>query len=224
MFELPKAEHAPFRDREDAGRQIVENYPLDFEPDLILAIPRGGLPVAYEISKGLKCSMDVLATRKLQIPGNPEAGFGAVSFDGSSVINEEIVQQEQITAEQIRDEIDRSERYAKQLMWVYRQGLPQLQLGNKKIIITDDGLATGYTMLAAIITARRLKADSISILVPCAHQNAVQFVGRQADNIFALHQSAGPSFAVADFYQFWWDLTDQEGAKYLSKASNEKSV
>lgn len=217
MFEIPIMNKAPFRDREDAGKQLVDNFPLDFKPDLILAIPRGGLPVAYEMAVALDTSMDVLASRKLQIPGNPEAGFGAVSFDGSSVLNEEIISKAQITTEELRAELERGERLAKRLMWVYRQGLPKLEVEDKTVVITDDGLATGYTMLAAVLSARRLRAKSISVVVPCAHDDAFRLVGQQADNIFALHQSASTPFAVAGFYHYWHDLTDEEARRYLDK-------
>lgn len=217
MFEIPVSNKAPFRDREDAGKQLMDNFPLDFKPDLILAIPRGGLPVAYEMAIGLDTSMDVLACRKLQIPGNPEAGFGAVSFDGSSVLNEEIINEAQITTKELRAEMERAERQAKRLMWVYRQGLPALDIKNKSIVITDDGLATGYTMLSAVISARRLRVKNVSVVVPCAHDDAFRLVGQQADNIFALHQSAQTPFAVANFYQFWHDLTDEEAKGYLDK-------
>lgn len=208
---------APFRDREDAGQQLVEKFPLDYVPDLVLAIPRGGLPVAYKMANGLKTSMDVLAARKLKIPGNPEAGFGAVSFDGSAALNESMINGANINPEEVRVELERSERHAKRLMWIYRQGLPPLGLENRSVVITDDGLATGYTMLAAVACAKRLKAKHVSVVVPCAHDEAIRLVKQQADSVSALYVKSEPYFAVADFYQLWWDLTDREAAKYLGR-------
>lgn len=219
MFEIPIPNNAPFRDREDAGKQLADNFPLDFKPDLILAIPRGGLPVAYEMAAGLGTSMDVIACRKLRIPDNPEAGFGAVSFDGSAVFNEEIISKAQITKVDLRDELEREEMLAKRLMWSYRQGLPAIDVKGKDIALTDDGLATGYTMLSAVLSARRLRAKSISVIVPCAHDDALHLLEQHADNVFALHQTAITPFAVASFYRFWHDLTDQEAEQYINKGT-----
>lgn len=217
MFEIPKPSQPPFRDREDAGKKIAENFPSDFTPDLILAIPRGGLPVAYEVSLALKAPLDVLVSRKLQIPGNPEAGFGAVTFDGSMVFNEKIIQEAEITPEEIRGAVGYSEREAKRLMWYYRQDMPPLSLKNKMVVLTDDGLASGYTMLAAVFSAKRMKASKVFVIVPCASSDAIELIKTEADSVRTLYESDKALFAVADFYKYWWDLTDKEASKYLRK-------
>lgn len=206
-----------FLDREDAGRQLAARLrSCDLGDAVVLAIPRGGIPVAVEVATRLKLPLDLIIPRKLPIPWNPEAGFGAVTSDGTVVLNESLVRemgmtQEQIDAvvEMISTEIERREQ-------AYRRGLPEPDLEGKSAVIVDDGLASGYTMLTAVTSVRRAGAGRIVVAVPVASESAVRLIRDAVDELICLIESHKLPFAVADYYVKWYDLTDADVFQYLA--------
>lgn len=206
-----------FLDREDAGRQLSARlHSYDLRNAIVLAIPRGGIPVGVAIAKQLDLPLDLVIPRKLPIPWNPEAGFGAVTSDGAVVLNDVLVREVGITEEQIdavvemiRTEIDRRER-------TYRGGRPEPDLKDKMAIIVDDGLASGYTMLAAVKSARQAGADHVVVAIPVASESALRLVRGSVDDLICLIEGHSLPFAVADYYAKWHDLTDQEALSYLA--------
>ncbi len=209
-------EQAFFRDRTDAGRQLAERLKdYNGSKSVVYAIPRGGVPVGVEVAGKLGAPLDVVVPRKIVIPDNPEAGFGAVTEDGTIVLNEPLVRQLELTesliqrqAEITRDEILR--RTA-----VFREHLPETGVEGKTAIIIDDGLASGYTMVAAVKSMQRRKASKIVVAVPVASGSAYDLVKRIVDELVCLVLARTYGFAVASFYQRWHDLTDEEVNKYL---------
>ena len=205
-----------FRDRDDAGDRLAEaldKYGND--ATAVLAIPRGGVPVAAKVADELGAVLDVVVTRKIAIPGNPEAGYGAVTEDGVVVLNEPLVDrlgldQAQIErqAEEVRSEIAR--RGA-----VFRSRLRSPCLEGKTAIVIDDGLASGFTMMAAIESVQRRKAARVVAAVPVASGSAYALVKPVADELVALVVARTDWFAVASFYEHWHDLTDGEVIRYL---------
>jgi len=209
-----------FKDRFHAGRLLAEfiEKNLELENCLLFAIPAGGIPVGYEISRALGITMDVLVVRKLQIPWDPEAGFGAISPDGEMVLNEWLVEQlglserevDEIARETLRIIRDRSRRF--------RAVKPMPNVRGKTVILVDDGLASGYTMLAAIRSIRKRNPRRIIAAVPTASTAAVKLISGEADKILCLNVRSGPVFAVADAYCEWRDLTDEEVIEILRRA------
>jgi len=159
-----------FRDRREAGRLLAQKLAAYANrPDvLVLALPRGGVPVAYEVARALGAPLDVFVVRKLGVPGYEELAMGAVATGGARVLNEQIVRDlhipeyviDRIEAEQ-REELARRER-------VYRGGRPPLQVSGRTAIVADDGLATGATMRAAVKALRQLQPERIIVAVPTA--------------------------------------------------------
>lgn len=205
-----------FRNRAEAGKRLAERL-LDYAGSgaVVLAIPRGGVPVAYEIAKRLGAELDVIIPRKMPIPWNPEAGFGAITADGTMVLNEPMVESLGLTpgdisrvAEEVRREVVRRTR-------TYRGDKPPVDVAGKIVILVDDGLASGYTMLAAIKSVRKLSPSKVIVAVPVASSSAARLVERAADRLIALVVSDRLPFAVADFYLEWRDLTDEEVLHYL---------
>lgn len=208
-----------FRDREDAGRRLADRLLGYKDKDaLVLAIPRGGVPIGFEIAGRINARLDVIVLRKIPIPWNPEAGFGAVTADGTVVLNERMIEglrmsEEQIrrAAEDVRAEIVRRTR-------LYRNGSMELSdVAGRPVILVDDGLASGYTMLAAIQSLEKHKPSEVVVAVPVASSGAARLVRPRADEFLALTISERIPFAVADFYQQWRDLTDEEVLDYLNR-------
>lgn len=209
-----------FRDREDAGRRLADRL-LDYKGRgaIVLAIPRGGVPVGLEIAESIDALLDVIVLRKIPIPWNPEAGFGAVTADGTLVLNDSMVrglgmsdEQIQAAAEEVREEIIRRTQ-------MYRKGsMESPDVAGRPVILVDDGLASGYTMLAAIRSLEKHKPSEVVVAVPVASSGAARLVRPRVDRFVALIVGERIPFAVAEFYQYWSDLTDQDVLHYLEKA------
>ena len=205
-----------FRDRRDAGRRLAERL-LDYQDRdaVVLAIPRGGVPVGFEVAGRLRAEFDVIVPRKIPIPWNPEAGMGAITADGTMVLNESMVRslglsKEEIehAAEEVREEVVRRTE-------IYRAGRVEPEIAGKPVILVDDGLASGYTMLAAIESLKKQGPSSIVVAVPTASSGAARLIGPKVDELVALIVSERLPFAVADFYLEWRDLSDEEVLEFL---------
>lgn len=204
-----------FLDREDAGNKLAETYRGPREDMVVLGIPRGGIPVGYRLAQELGGVFDVLVARKLPVPHNPEAGFGAVAPDGSLYLNEEMLQHLHLSGEQVRVIASRVLVEVRRRLKVYRGDRPFPDLGGKNVILTDDGLATGYTMIAAVEMVRKMEPASVIVAVPVSPENTARRVRPLVDHFHCLHVSDRYPFAVADFYIDFHDLTDEEVLAYL---------
>lgn len=206
-----------YQDRNDAGKKLAEELKeYKGKNVLVFAIPRGGVPVGYEVAKFLETSLDVIVARKLHIPWEPEAGFGALAPDGTMILNEEMVVDfgiDKKTIEEVKDEVLKE---IKRREKIYREEKPFSEIKNRTVIIVDDGLASGYTMIAAVKFLRKMKPTKIVVAVPTASENAYNEVKKIADEVISLYVQKGYPYAVASFYQEWHDLTDEEVIKYLS--------
>lgn len=209
-------ERPPFRNRVDAGKQLAERLkPYQSADTIVLAIPRGGVPVAVEVAQSLDAPLDIVVTRKIPIPDNPEAGYGAVAEDGTIFLNEPLLTQLHLSqreieyqAEQVLSEIERRSA-------LYRRGLPPSSLVGKLAIIIDDGLASGFTMVAAAKSIQRQKVVKTVIASPVASESAYALINPICDALVCMVESHSYPFAVASFYHHWHDLTDEEVTSYL---------
>ena len=201
----------PYRNRVDAGR-VLAGYLAHYEPEeaVVLAIPRGGVPVAVAAAKRLGTKLDVIVSRKIPIPHNPEAGYGAVTEDGAIVLNEPLVRRLGLTeqlierhAAAVRAEIGRRQA-------LYRTYLRPSSVEGKAAIIIDDGLASGYTMVAALKSLQQRGAARVVAAAPVASSTARELVAAVADEVVSPVVSYRYPFAVAAFYRHWHDLTDAE--------------
>jgi len=206
-----------FKDRSDAGRRLAERLEVYKSTDaVVLAIPRGGVPVAYEVASSLGLPLDFVILRKLPIPWNPEAGFGAVTSNGALVINDALVKGLGLSkklikqiANQVMEDIQHRER-------VLRDKAARQSVKGKHVIIIDDGIASGYTMLAAVESTRQSGASMVTVAVPVAAESSLRLVSEVADETICLIESRRIPFAVADYYLNWHDLTDDEMLEYLA--------
>jgi len=210
-----------FKDRFHAGELLAEMLKrnVSLEDAILLAIPAGGIPVGYEISCRLNIPMDVVIVRKLQIPWDPEAGFGAISSDGEIVLNERLVKQLGLSREIVEEVAEKTLRIVRDRSEKFRRVKPMLEIRGKTAILVDDGLASGYTMLAAIRSTRKRNPRRVVVAVPTASKAAIELVSREVDKILCLNIRGGPFFAVADAYREWRDLTDEEVVEILKRIS-----
>jgi predicted phosphoribosyltransferase len=209
-----------FRDRQHAGKLLAEKLreKADKWKVILLALPAGGVPVGYAVAKELGIPMDVLVVRKLQIPWNTEAGFGAVTWDGETVLNEPLVAQLGLTREDVEESISNTKRIIQERLRKFRGNKPMPSLKSKTVILVDDGLASGFTMLAAARSAKKRTVEKIIVAVPTGSIGAIKLLSSEVDEIVCLNIRTGPVFAVADAYKNWYDLTDEEVIKILERA------
>jgi len=205
-----------FQDRADAGRRLADKLAQYYAGEVIvLAIPRGGVPVAIEVAKTLGALLDVVVPRKITIPYNPEAGYGAVTEDGTMVLNAPLVKRLALTKQQIHQQAKEVQAEIARRSAVYRSTLPVSSVEGKTVIIIDDGLASGFTMIAAIKSMERRKATRTVVAVPVASGTAYDLVKPLAHELVCLVVARIYQFAVASFYHDWYDLADEEVIKYL---------
>ena len=197
-----------FRDRKEAGRQLAQALsPYRDSDALVLAIPRGGVEIGYEIARTLDIDLSLIVTRKLPYPSNPEGGFGAIAEDGSVFIYPRAAQHlPEKTIERImeaqKDEIERR-------IDVLRGGRPLPDMKRRTVILVDDGIAMGSTMRASIALCKNKSAGQIVVAVPVAGERAIEEISQIVDEMVVLES---PAFfrAVAQVYENWYDVSDRE--------------
>ncbi len=208
-----------FRDRAHAGEVLAAMLdPFRESVAIVLAIPAGGVPVAVEIARGLNLTLEVAPVSKILLPWTTEAGYGAVAFDGSVWIDADAVASFRLT----EDDVTRATRNAREKVErrVQRlRGDRPLELRDRPVIVVDDGIAAGSTMRAAIAALRRLRAPQIVIAVPTAHSRALRDIAVEVDAIHCANVRHGLQFAVAEAYQRWTDVSDDEVAALLARAT-----
>jgi len=211
-------EQAIFDNRYDAGRQLATQLgQYKGQPVVVLAIPNGGVPVGLEIALALQADLDLVIVRKIPLPLNPEAGFGAVADDGTVILNEELVERAGLSQHQINYQVNRVRVEIRQRTLLYRKDRPLTGVSGKTVMITDDGLASGFTMMAAVESVRRRQPKEIVVAVPAASAGALERVEKVADKVVTMAKGTMPRFAVADFYRYWYDLSDDEVIQCLKE-------
>jgi predicted phosphoribosyltransferase len=207
-----------FEDRHDAGRQLgalLQTLPAIRNP-LVLAIPAGGVPVGREIAAALGAPLSLAVVRKIRIPGTTESGFGAVSWDGQVLINEPLRAALGLSATDIEKAVAQTRENVSTRVARFTGGRPVPAMEGKTVILTDDGLASGFTMLAAVQSIRRWNPARVVIAVPTASASSAELVSRHADFLVCLNIRSGWTFAVADAYRKWYDLDDREVLEELA--------
>jgi predicted phosphoribosyltransferase len=207
-----------FRDRADAGQRLAELLHLfrDANP-LLLAIPAGGVPVAAEIAAEWKRSLDVAVVSKILLPWTTEAGYGAVAFDGSVWIDEQQVARYRLNRAQVEQSTQSAIDKVSRRVERFRGSRPFPDLTGRVVVIVDDGLAAGSTMRVAISALRRLAAEQIIVAVPTGHDQSVHLIAGLATQVFCANIRSGLSFAVADAYQRWSDIEEDEVMEILAR-------
>jgi putative phosphoribosyl transferase len=201
-----------FSDRHDAGKKLgffLTSRPLLQEP-VVIAIPAGGVPVGVEIARILRAPLSLAIVRKIQIPGNTEAGFGAVTWDGHVLINEQLRNTLGLSQNEVDTAIAATRRNIRDRIARFATGRPFPDLTKKCVILTDDGLASGYTMLAAVTSIRTMNPQRVIVAIPTSSASSAESIAREVDEVICLNIRTGQRFAVAEAYRHWYDLDDRE--------------
>ena len=208
-----------FQNRAEAGRQLAAKL-TEFKNRrdvVVLALPRGGVPVGFEVAKALNAPLDVFIVRKLGVPGQEELAFGAIASGGATVFNEALVQALRLppallerVVEKERKELDRREK-------LYRHGKAVPELGGKIVIIVDDGLATGATMRAAVTSIRTLKPLQIVVAVPVASSDTCRDLKTKTDALCVCVMTPEPFYGVGMWYRDFGQTTDEEVGRLLGQ-------
>jgi len=201
----------PFRNRHEAGRFLATKLTAYANrPDvLVLALPRGGVPVAYEVARELSAPLDIILVRKLGVPGQEELAMGAIAIGGVRVLNDHLVRALNIPDQLIEAVAEKEQQELAQREQLYRGDRPPLDVQGRTLIIVDDGLATGATMYAAVKALRQLRAARIVVAVPIASPETCEALGREVDDIICAVMPE-PFYAVGLWYEDFSQTTDEE--------------
>jgi len=213
-----------FADRVDAGQRLGARLREFIEQEcagdeaVVLALPRGGVPVAYEVSKALGSPLDVSVVRKLGAPQQPELAMGAIASGGVRVINEEVVRALHITPEQLADTAERETRELERREHAYRGDRAPIDVRGNCVLLVDDGVATGYTMRAAVAALRQRNPKKIIIAAPVAAQDTCNELKRHADAVVCL-MTPYDFAAVGQWYRHFDQTSDEEVRILLERSA-----
>ena len=206
-----------FRDRTDAGERLADVLDdHDVEADVVLAIPRGGLPVGRAVADRLGVPLDVVAARKIGAPHNPELAVGAVASDGTAWLNDALVSDLGLSEGFLEGGIERERAAAEEKVNRYRAGREPLDLAGKRVLIVDDGVATGATTIACVRQVKNAGAERVTLAVPVGPPDTVERLGAEADEVICVETP--PHFgAVGQFYDSFGQVSDEEAMTYLDE-------
>lgn len=211
-----------FRNREEAGQRLASRLSKYGNRDdvIVLGVPRGGIPVAFEVATALHLPLDIFVLRKLGVPGHEELAFGAVGSGGVRVLNPRVVQQLGISQLDIasvtsaeREELERRER-------LYRGNRPALDVHGRTVILVDDGIATGASLMAATHALRKMKPTAIVLATPIAPRTTCDRLRSEVDEVVCVEMPE-PFYGVGQFYDDFSQVSDEDVNQLLERASGQ---
>jgi predicted phosphoribosyltransferase len=214
-----------FRDRDEAGWYLASKLPAYAgRPDVIvLALPRGGVPVAFEVARSLQAPLDVFLVRKLGTPGREELAMGAVASGGGCVFNDVVVDALGITEEEIAEAVARERQELERRERLYRDGRPAPDVRGRTVILVDDGFATGSSMRAAVAALRRRGPARVVVAVPVGAAESCAELREDADEVVCV-ATPQPFYGVGRWYGNFSQTTDEEVRDLLARAAAETAT
>ena len=210
-----------FQDRKEATNQLLQMMAakgIKLNAPLVVGIPKGGAAVAYYIAKSLQCHMEVLVCGKLASPNNPDFGFGAVTLDKMAAINNTLAGQLALSNEETDLAISNTYNEVQKMVSLYRKDTPFPSITGRDVVLADDGLSTGYTMLAAVRWLKAQKPASITVAVPVASENALRLVRHEVDHAFAVQVAGLSTFDISTYYRDYKPMTDDDVLRYIERS------
>lgn len=207
-----------FRDRKDAGQQLAAQL-LGYRDDapLVLGVPRGGVPVAYEVAHALGAPLDVVVSRKIGLPFHPELGVGAFAEGGELVLNEGILAATQLSGEEVNRLAEATEIEVEQRVRRFRGDRPAPEIRGRTVLLVDDGIATGGTILAAIRAVRRRGPKRLVLAVPVATTDTLETLGSEVDEVVCLESPLAMP-AIGFWYQNFMQVSDDDVLELLQRS------
>jgi putative phosphoribosyl transferase len=218
-----------FRDRVEAGEAladaVAERYgeggtAADRRPVTVLALPRGGVPVAYPVARRIGAPLDVLVVRKLGVPGQPELAMGAIAPGGVLVIDDDVVRRMGISTGAVEQVIERERAELVRREAVFRGGRPPLDVAGRTVVLVDDGIATGATTRASVRAARAMGPAQVVVAAPTASRQAVEGLARVADDVVVV-DVPDPYLSVGWWYEAFTQTSDDEVTALLARAADD---
>ena len=205
-----------FHDRSGAAHHLA-SLMTEFRGTnaVVAGIPAGGVPLAVGIAKELRLPLAILVVSKITLPWNTEAGYGAVAADGTWMLNDKMVQQARLNQETIDSGLGETKNKVLRRAAQFNKILQPIDYAGKSILIVDDGLASGFTMRVAIASARQQNAGRTIIAVPTGHANSVIDIAGRCDHVYCANVREGFRFAVADAYEEWTDVSEEDAIKLV---------
>ena len=215
----------PYQDRRAAGRVLAQNPALAHASDdpIVLALPRGGVPVADEIATAIRAPLDVFLVRKLGLPGQPELAMGALASGGIRVLDEHLIESADVTPEELSIVVKRETEELERREELYRRGRPPLALAGRSVIVVDDGLATGFTMRAAIAALRRAGCRQLAVAVPVGARSTCADLAKEVDALVCPLQPE-PFHAVGLWYEDFSPTEDAEVCACLARHADRSAA
>ncbi len=217
--------HQPYRDRRQAGRILAEMLASAPTGDdtLVLALPRGGVPVAEQVADMLDAPLDIFVVRKLGLPTQPELAMGAIASGGVRLLDDQLIERAEVTA----DEIDRVTEHEKRELTrresQYRGGRPRVDPRGREVIVVDDGLATGFSMRAAIAALRKLECGRLTVAVPVGAPSSCEEISVEADLVICPLQP-DPFHAVGLWYEDFMPTTEEEVEDCMAREMHRQTT
>ena len=219
--QLSRAITIPYADRRQAGKQLASQLAgyANRSDVLVLALPRGGVPVAFEVARALRASLDVFLVRKLGVPGQEELAMGAIATGGVRVLNEEVTGRIDIPSSTIDEVASREEQELKRRERLYRGDRPAPNVQGRTVILIDDGLATGSTMRAAVTALRKMQPSEIIVAVPVAAAETCADLRSEVDEVIC-GATPEPFMAVGAWYSDFEQTSDREVRELLDRIAS----
>jgi putative phosphoribosyl transferase len=206
---------ALFADRVDAGKRLAQALRGHVGKDaVVLAIPRGGVVVGYEVTKTLALYLDVIIPRKIGAPNNPELAIGAMTEDGTILLDDRLVDYLHVSQEYVKEESEAQKAEIRRRLKLYRGDIPYPILKGREVILIDDGIATGSTMKAALASVRKRGAKSVIIAIPVGPPSTIKELEKEADRVFCLY-TPEVFYAIGQFYEDFTQTRDEEVIRLL---------
>ena len=205
-----------FANRTEAGKQLAASLLNISKNAIVLAVPRGGVVVGFEIAHPLNIPLDIMITKKIGAPENPELAIGAVAEDGTFLVDERLLAMMGVPQSYINAEVERQKTEITRRLKTYRGNAPNPEIANREVILVDDGVATGSTLKAALRSLRNRGAKTVVVAVPVGPADTIIELKKEADRVVCLLTPA-PFYAIGEFYRDFEQTTDEEVIELLKR-------
>jgi predicted phosphoribosyltransferase len=213
-----------FADRIEAGKLLASALKkFSFHNGIVLAIPRGGVVTGYEVAAALNVPLDIIIPRKIGAPDNPELAIGAMTEDGTIILDKNLVAYLNVSEEYIKKESEKQKLEIERRLKLYRQDTPYPSLKNRDVILVDDGIATGSTMKAALASVRNKGAKSVTVAIPVGPPSTIEELRKQADRVVCLYTPEYFS-AIGQFFEDFTQTSDEEVINLLKLSRQKRAL